>query len=384
MMVFLFWLGFALLMYHLVVYPVFLWMANRLNKTPVVNAIKSDLALPKITVICPAYNEEKHIEAKIKAFLALDYPIDKIKMIVISDDSTDSTNEIVKYYTDRNVELVVQTPRGGKQKAHNLIEPSIDSDYVLSTDANSLFAPDSVKELLKVMLSDDRIGIVSGELKLIKNGKSDSGEGLYWKYECFVKQMDSSFASIIGCNGSIYLIKRELFGQIHPTAIDDFERTLHVLSKNFKAVYAPRAVVTEEVTKQALEEINRKIRIITREWFSISRYAHLLNPFRFPRISLILFSHKLLRWMFFLFLLMMLIASAFIQTTFFNILFFLQLAFYLIGTVGLLAQKHDKNLPGLSLVSYVTAMGWSSMVAFFNFLFRVDITTWNPIRNKEN
>ena len=379
-----FWLGCFLLLYHIVMYPAILWIVNSLRKRSVSAEFYLPEDLPSITVICPAFNEEKHIEAKIKSFLALDYPADKIKMIVISDDSTDGTNEIVRHYTDRNVELVIQTPRGGKQRAHNLVEPSINTDFVLSTDANSLFAANAVKELLKVMLSDTRTGIVSGELKLIKKGDRDSGEGLYWKYECFVKKMDSSFASIIGSNGSIYLIRRELFGQIDPSAIDDFERTLHVLSNGFRAVYTPLAVVTEEVTQQAREEISRKIRIITREWFSLGRYTHLLNPFSFGRISLILFSHKLLRWLFFLFLLMMLVSSAFISTPFYKVVFALQLVFYLIGIAGLAAQKYNKHVPVLSLVSYITAMGWASMVAFFYCLFKVNLQTWNPVRRQGN
>ncbi|MFO7660722.1 MAG: glycosyltransferase family 2 protein [Candidatus Cloacimonadaceae bacterium] len=381
---FTFWLGFFLLLYHIVMYPAILWIVNSFRKNKETTEPFLPEELPSITVICPAYNEEKHIEAKIKSFLALDYPADKIKMIVISDDSTDGTNEIVRHYTDGNVELVIQTPRGGKQRAHNLVEPTIDTDFVLSTDANSLFEAEAVKELLEVMLSDTRNGIVSGELKLVKNGSGDSGEGLYWKYECFIKKMDSAFASIIGSNGSIYLIRRELFGQIHPSSIDDFERTLHVLSEGFKAVYAPLAVVTEEVTQQAQEEIRRKIRIITREWFSLGRYPQLLNPFRFGRISLILFSHKLLRWMFFLYLLMMLISSAFLQTPFYEFAFALQLVFYLIGITGLAAHKLNKHVPGLSLVSYITAMGWASLVAFYNYIFKVNLQTWNPIRRQGN
>lgn len=369
-----------LMFYHIAFYPLILWFLLN-NFTKVKANDNTDSAIyPTITVICPAYNEECSIGDKIKSFVELDYPKDKIKMIVISDDSQDNTNSIVQEFSDRNVELIIQSPRGGKQRAHNLVEPSISSDYVLSTDANSLFKPDAVKELVKVIQSSPQIGIVSGELRLISKNNLDSGEGLYWKYECFLKSMDSDFASIIGSNGSIYLIKRDMFGQIHPQTIDDFERTLHVLSNGYKAVYAPQAVVFEYCSERAVEEINRKIRIITREWFALSRYKQLLNPFRYGKISLILISHKLLRWMIFLFMGILLVTSWFINSVISLTFFYMQIIFYLTGIIVILTQNQKLHIPGLSLIAYVTAMGWASAVAFFKFIFKKDMGIWNPTR----
>lgn len=381
--VIIFWLGFYLLLYHIAIYPLILWILNRFNKLDNKATIIEQERLPTVTVLCPAYNEELHIEEKILSFLALDYPVDKIKMIVISDDSTDNTNSIVQKYTDRNVHLVVQKPRGGKQRAHNLVEPSIDTDLVLSTDANSIFAPDALKQLVLVMQSDPQIGMAAGELKLEKKGSQESGEGLYWKYESMLKKLDTAFSSIICANGSLYIIRRSLFGQVRPGTVDDFERTLHVLSNNYRAVYVPQAIVTEDVTEKAIEEISRKVRIITREWIAFKKYAGLLNPFEYGRISFILFSHKVIRWLFFLFLLFMLIGSALAGTPFYQWLFLLQILFYVIGTLELVLQRDNKHIPGAGLIAYVTAMGWSSFLAFIRFVFNKNTGIWNPVRTPQ-
>jgi len=165
-MVYLFWGSLTILSYHLFGYGFLLYLLNFFSKTQRGETHLEDY--PTVTVLCPAYNEEKVIEKKIRSFLELNYPMNKIKMIVISDDSNDGTNEIVQKFSDRNVELVIQKPRRGKQSGHNLVEPEIDSEYVLSTDANSIFAPDAVKKLVKRMQSEPNIALVSGELKLIK------------------------------------------------------------------------------------------------------------------------------------------------------------------------------------------------------------------------
>jgi poly-beta-1,6-N-acetyl-D-glucosamine synthase len=378
-----FWSGFLILLYHVFLYGIILWAWSKIRKQRIGPIqVADDDSLPSITVVCAAYNEEASIEEKIKSFLALDYPKDKIKMLIVSDDSSDNTNTIVSKYTEFNVDLVIQKPRGGKQKAHNLVQPFIYTDYILSTDANSIFAPDSVKLLVRKMKSDESIGIVSGELILIKKNEKDSGEGLYWKYECFLKQQDSNFASIVGSNGSIFLIRRELFTQIHPNSCDDFERTLFVLSKGVKAKYERKALVTEEVTEYAREEIKRKIRIITTEWYALKRNIGLLNPFKFGKISLVLFSHKIIRWLFFLFMLMMLVSSALIADRFYQWIFLLQLFIYWIGILELTLQKSGRHIPGMGIFAYITAMGWASMIAFFKFLFNADMGIWNPVRKK--
>lgn len=376
----LFWLSWLLLAYHLVGYGLLLFVFNKLFP----RKQKPDAVLteyPRIIVLCPAFNEEKVIEDKIHSFLNLNYPQDKISMIVISDDSTDATNEIVKRYTDRNISLVIQKPRAGKQSAHNLVLPQLDCDFVLSTDANSIFSPDAVMILVKAITADPAIGMVAGSLKLVKAESGSSGEGLYWKYESYLKQLDSAFHSIICGNGSIFIIKRSLFTEIHPQSADDFERTLIVLKEGYIATYEPSAVVYEDETEKASQEISRKIRIINQEWYAVLRNALLLNPFRYPKISFLLISHKLLRWLFFVFVLTGFITSALLlDKWFYSSVFVLQVIFYLLGALGLAAQAKEKRIPFTGFPGYFVAMIYSSAVAFLNFLRRKNYGLWKPIR----
>lgn len=378
-MIFVFWFACFIVFYHLFGYGILLSIIARMRKENIKKILKE---YPSITVLCPAYNEEEKIEEKIISFLNINYPKDKIKMIVISDDSTDNTNEIVKKYINKNIELVIQKPRKGKPSGHNLVEPSINSDYVLSTDGNSLFEPNSVIELVKIIISDKKIGIVSGALKLKIKGYDDSGEGLYWKYESYIKELESSYHSILGSNGSIFLIKRELFSQIHPASVDDFERTLQVLKNKYLARYASRAIVFEEVTENPIEELKRKVRIISREWFALQRNITLLNPFKHSKIFWMMISHKLIRWLFFLWFTIIFVSNIFLvnHSRVFMILFVLQVIGYLAGFVEIILEKNGKSNKLLKLPAYFMIMYYASLMGFVRFVRGKQVTTWNTIR----
>jgi cellulose synthase/poly-beta-1,6-N-acetylglucosamine synthase-like glycosyltransferase len=375
-MIYLFWISVFILFYHLIGYGVLLKFLNILKRRKFNNTELSDF--PTITVLCPAFNEEDVIDEKIRSFLTLDYPKDKIEMIVISDDSTDRTNEIVNNYTaEKNVKLVIQKPRRGKQSGHNLVEPSITSEYILSTDANSIFKSDSVKLLLQTMKKDPQIKIVSGELKLLKGEGEDSGEGLYWKYESWLKRMESDFHSIIGSNGSIYLIKREYFKQVDPASVDDFERTLLVLKAGKKAKYEPKAVVTEDVTEKPIEEIGRKIRMITQQWQCLERNTFVFNIFRNFRVFFMFVSHKLIRWMLPAFSLAIIISSISLRSImFYKLCLLTQLLIYCFGYLEISLEKKGKSINKLKLPAYFTAMNYSALIAFFKYLKSEKFSTW--------
>ena len=375
-----FWILVSLIAYHLLGYPLILLIIGQKKKTKVSCEITN---YSKITVLCPAYNEEKHIEEKIQSFLELNYPNDKIEMIIISDDSTDRTNEIVrKFEKKHNIRLVIQKPRKGKPSGHNLVESELNSDFIVSTDANSIFHPEAINELVKTITSNPKIGIVSGCLRLQKSNAQESGEGSYWKYESLIKQLESNLFSIIGSNGSLYIIRRELFGQIHPASVDDFERTLQVLVKNKIGKYQSRAIVYEEATERPTEELKRKIRIISREWFSLKRNIVLLNPFKYPKISFILFSHKILRWLIGFLSLGVFISSLSLLSQLFFRIFCIVMGFVIItGFIELLLERFGKSIKPFKFCAYFTAMNYAAILAFIKFLFGKQLTTWNTIRN---
>ncbi len=368
-----------ILLYHIFFYGFILKIFSSEKPSPE----KNIQDYPTITVLCPAYNEELVIESKIMSFLRLDYPKDRIKLIVISDDSTDNTNEIVRRFEEKGyIELVVQSPRRGKPSGHNLVQPGINSDYIVSTDANSIFDSQAMKELVKTMNTSSNVGMVVGKLKLVKNNGQDSGEGLYWKYESWLKSMDSRFYSVICANGSLFMVKRELFTQIHPTSVDDFERTLIVLKKGYIAKYCPDAFVTEDVTEKPSEEIKRKIRIISREWSALSRQREVLNFFKFPEPAFLLASHKLIRWLLPLFSLLLLVSNCFLLNTFFYRLIFLgQIFVYLSGLIELQLEKCGKGLSPLKLTAYWVAMNYAALMAILISIKGTQQTMWSTKRN---
>lgn len=379
-MLIIFFTSIFIILYHLIFYVLIVKFMKKKRKYP-----PELTEFPTITILCPAYNEAKDIEDKIHSFMNLDYPKNKIKMIVISDDSIDGTNEIVqKYAKEDYLELVVQKPRKGKVSGHNLVEPSISSEYILSTDANSLFEPQAVKELVKIIKSNDEIGIVTGTLKLKKKNSSDSGEGLYWKYESYIKKTESDFYSVLGSNGSIFLIKRELFTKIHPSSVDDFERTLQVLRKKYIGKYCPDSIVYEEVTENPSEEMKRKIRIISREWFALERNISLLNPFKFPKISWMFFSHKLIRWLFFLWCILIFVSNAFLigENLFFMTTFIVQILGYVLGIIEIILEKNGKSNRLMKIPAYFVVMFYASLMGFIKYLKREQAATWNTIREE--
>ena len=377
----LFWCSFGLLAYHLFGYPFLLLLINKIKPKQKELNCKLPQPLPTVTVLCPAYNEEESIAKKIESFLQMDYPRDRVKMIVISDDSSDRTNEIVESFSGQNVELLIQKPSRGKPSALNMVLPMLDSDYVLSTDANCMFAPDALNLLMEKMLSNPRLGLVSGEVRIVPGEGNRSGEGLYWRYESWLKSLESELGCIIGANGGIFLIRTDLFEKVDPQSVDDFERVLTVLKKAWKTAYEPRGKVFEEETQSAKQEMSRKIRIVTREWFVVERNLALLNPFRHPAVCFKLFSHKLLRWLFFVFVLTGFIASVFLSSIlFYRIIFCLQAAVYGYGALSLLLQKRNLRLPFSTAPAYLMAMIWSSMAAFFRYITRTRMNTWEPVR----
>ncbi len=382
-MTYIFWGSAALLIYHIILYPILIKSLSSLKKNQAVSEITN---YPRITVLCPAFNEEDVLAGKLDSFVKLDYPKDKIDLIVISDDSEDKTNDIALEYASRysNISLRVQKPRKGKPSGHNMIEPDLLCDYVVSTDANSIFAPDSIKELVAMIQSDKKIGLVSGQLKYITSNGNSSGEGAYWKYENFIKKCESRLKSIIVANGSIFLIKRDLFTQIHPASTDDFERTLITLENHQIAKFQPSAIVEEEVSQESKEEFKRKIRIISREWDAVKRHKQLLNPFKYFYASFSLISHKILRWLFFIFVILLFWSNIWLAVTdgkLYLALIVLQAFFYVIGGLDFVVKNGNPLKKITKLPGYFMIMIVSSMLAFFRFLKGNQKATWSTIRS---
>jgi len=374
-MIYLFYITMFLAFYHLFFYGIILQLIATITHK------KIDLPedyMPTVTVVTAAYNEEEYIEEKLQSFINLDYPKDIINLVIVSDDSYDDTNIIVQKYVNKfnNITLVIQKPRNGKASGLNLIEPEIDSEIVISTDASSILEKDAVKKLVRYF-NVDSIGLVTGKLKYIRKNEEESGEGLYWKYETWIRMNESKIYSIIVASGCLFAIRRKLYKQIHPSSPDDFERTLVTLENGYRAVIELEAVAYEYLTVKASDEIKRKIRIISREWFALLRHKVLLNPFKFPIISLFLFSHKIIRWLL-PFISISLIGSAISlrHIPFMSYFLYTTLLILVFGLLELLLEKNDKSIKLFKVPAYLIAMNYASLMALIKFIMGKQQNTW--------
>jgi len=329
-----FWLCLGLLVYVYLGYPTLLAL---LPKRDV--AARTDLPdadLPRVSLVVAAHNEEKVIEEKVKNCLALDYPKDRLEIWVASDGSSDGTNEILAGYEGQGIHVHRVEPRGGKTRALNLTVPMATGEVLVFSDANAMYRPDALRKLVR-HFKEPKVGGVTGDVRLLNDDISfGQSEGLYYRYERWIQLMESRFHSIIGVDGAMYAIRRELF--VPPSnniILDDFVISMTVAAKGYRVLYDPESVATESATPDAAQEFRRKIRISAGAAQAIKQREGLPGPGQ-GRLLYCYLSHKVLRWLSPWFLLGVLIANLHLLGCGWGYVLFLaaQLAFYGAALVG--------------------------------------------------
>ena len=240
-------LSIACAAYVYVGYPILVWMLARLFGRSAVPAAADNTDLPFVSLVIAAHNECDVINDRIQNALALDYPRDRFEIMIVSDGSTDSTNAIVQSYANRGVTLLAFEKNRGKAAALNDAFRQIKGDVVVLSDANTNMAPDAVRRLAE-WFADPNVGVVCGKLELVDPVSGRNVDGVYWKYENFLKKCESRLGALLGTNGAIYAIRRELFpGMTDGLVIDDFVIPLLArLKSGCRLQFDPRAVATEE------------------------------------------------------------------------------------------------------------------------------------------
>jgi len=346
-----------------------------------------DEELPTVSIVVAAYNEEKVIEAKIHNMLALDYPKDKLEIIIGSDGSTDRTNEIVSAYREQEIQLINYTDRGGKTNVLNRTIPRATGDIIVLSDANTMYAKNALQKIIRYF-RDSAVGCVCGELRFVSpEGKQDS-ETAYWKYEVLLKFLESKLGTVLGANGAIYAIRRELFEPIPPdTVIDDFLIGMNVKKKGYKVYYDAEAVAYEETTSDVKAEFTRRKRIGAGNFHALTKTLSLLNPAK-GFVAFAYLSHKVIRWCVpFLMLLALgtnipvLIKMAHPNSNHMGLpllyggLFSLQLLFYLLALGGHLTR--NRTSPKLlRLPYYFVSMNIALLFGFFRFITKTQKVAW--------
>ena len=292
-----YWVLLFLLVHCYVLFPVTLPFVSEIFKRKGSKAEGGE-ELPKVSILISAYNEEAVIERKIQNLLELDYPKEKLEILIGDDGSADRTAEIVERYKDQGITLVKAPQNAGKAAMLNRLHKHATGDILLFCDANTILFPNVVRKLIDPF-KDKKNGCACGHLILTDKSGSELGRGesAYWDLESEIKKFEGMMDLLIGGNGALYAIRRELYTDL-PTkksVMDDFFVTTKILQKGYYSTFISSAIGTEQTSKETTGEYRRKVRIGRANFNYLLSYLPLLNPFR-PLRCYLFFSHKILRW----------------------------------------------------------------------------------------
>jgi cellulose synthase/poly-beta-1,6-N-acetylglucosamine synthase-like glycosyltransferase len=252
---------------------------------------------PSVTLIIAAYNEEKIIAERLDNALAMDYPRDRLQILVASDGSTDGTDDIVASYASKGV-LLLSLPRRGKIRTLNAAVARATGKILVFSDANIMCRADTLRELV-ANFADASVGGVAGHTTYTLDPASESssyGERLYWRYDTWLKKLESQTGSIVSAHGGLYAIRRVLFRPVADGAVtDDFAISTSVIAHGYRLVFEPKALATEVAVPEAKREFRRRVRLMTRGLRGVFLRRRLLNPRKYGFYSVVLASHKLAR-----------------------------------------------------------------------------------------
>jgi len=339
---------------------------------------------PGVSLVTVAYNEEKVIRKKIENSLALDYPHDKLEIIVASDGSTDKTAEIVAEYAVKGIKLNHSIERKGKTAAQNDAVSKSRGEVIVFSDANAIYARNAIKKLVR-NFDDKRVGCVCGELKYTNSSESVAGksESLYWKYEKFLKRKESQISSLLGVTGSIYAVRRALYVPLKQDIISDFVEPLKIVRNRHKVVYEPEAISFEKASADMKTEFERKTRIVTRSIRGLFNERELLNPFKHGIFSIQLISHKLLRWTVPLFLIGLFVSNLFLwdNGNVYRSLLIFQIVFYLSALVAWVFELIGSQIKLFYIPYYFCMVNSAALVGWFKYLTGQKEVVWETARN---
>ena len=374
-MTILFWFSALLILYIYVGYPILL---RYLPKKPL--TFTSTASLPRVTVLIPAFNEANVIEGTIRNKLTQHYPADLIDIIVISDESDDETDQIVQKIAAENprVALVRQTPRQGKTAGLNLAMQQAQGDIIVFSDANSHYEQNAIANLV-ACFSDPQVGYVTGKMVYANSDGSLVGDGCsaYMKYENHMRALETQVASVVGVDGGIDAIRKELYQPMNADQLPDFVLPLKVVTQGKRVIYCESALLNEESLSNSQSEFRMRVRVSLRAYWAMNDMKHLFNPFTYGLFALQITSHKLLRYIAFIPLLLAFVSNGFItHNAFYALTFLIQIIFY--GSAAFVSLNDGTKNRWLGLANYFCLINIASAMAFVKFLKGEKIVLWKP------
>jgi cellulose synthase/poly-beta-1,6-N-acetylglucosamine synthase-like glycosyltransferase len=347
-------------------------------------------SLPRVCMFVTAYNEADYVDMKVNNMLELDYPIENMQFLWITDGSEDGTPDILKKYPRMEVHHLPK--RNGKIHAMNRGMQFVDASIVIFSDSNTKLCREAVKIIVSTF-DDPNVGCIAGEKRVISKGTDNaagSGENLYWKFESWVKQMDSDLNSAVGAVGELFAIRTQLFEEVeNDTILDDFIISLRIAEKGFRIVYTPGAFAVETASANVSEELKRKVRIAAGGLQALVRLKNLLNPFRHGLLSFQYISHKVLRWTIApiaLFLLPLINLFILLEERevnnlqFYSYFLYFQVFLYLMALFGWLLENRKIRFKLLFVPYYFTAINYASILGWLRFLKGKQSVNWEKAK----
>jgi poly-beta-1,6-N-acetyl-D-glucosamine synthase len=384
MLKFLFFTSFLILSYSYIGYGIILYLLVKIKRLfPKRTFSNADPYFePEITLIVAAYNEEDIIEQKINNSLDLDYPSGKLRLIFVTDGSDDATPAIISKYDQ--ITLLHQADRKGKLSAVNRAIKFVDTPFVIFSDANTLLNSASIRKIVK-HYADPQVGGVAGEKKIISMEKDKAvaaGEGIYWKYESFLKRLDSEFYTVVGAAGELFSIRTSLFHDVPSnTIIEDFVQSLQLCKDGWVVRYEPDAYATESASSSMREEQKRKVRIAAGAFQAMIILKDLFNIFRYPVLSFQFISHRILRWTLCPICLVTGLISNFLLVYYkegrlFIVVLLVQIVFYAMALTGWIFSKKNIKSKVFYVPYYFLFMNLSVFLGFYRHIRKKQTAVW--------
>ena len=372
-MVALFWFSVCAVLYAYFGYPLMLLLIILCRKQEVK---VGDRFFPSVAIIITAHNESKRIEKKLQNTLQIEYPKDRLDIIVASDASSDTTDQIVTAHSDKGIHLVRSPYRGGKEFAQRCAIEQSSSEIIVFTDVATMLERDGIKKIVS-NFADPSIGCVSSQDRFIDEQGQISGEGAYVRYEMWLRSLETKVHSVVGLSGSFFAARRQICRDWPTDIPSDFSTLLNAIRADFRGISDPRSIGMYPNIQDERREFERKVRTITRGISALMAHKALLNPFRYGLFSWQIFSHKLMRWLVPWFLILAFISNFALATGshFYRLLFIPHIGFYVLAIAG---SRLSATNTSLKVPSYFMRTNCAIAISWIKYIKGDRFVTWTP------
>jgi cellulose synthase/poly-beta-1,6-N-acetylglucosamine synthase-like glycosyltransferase len=374
-----FWICYGLLAYTYALYPLLVIVLAIRFGMPVIR----DDVLRRVTIIVTAYNEANSIRAKLDNLVALEYPRHLTQILVVSDGSSDSTEEIAAGYEMRPIRVLRIDGRQGKTACQNAAALAADGEILVFTDATTRLKSDAIRALMR-NFADPQVGCVGGRLEYVSDADTMTGSGgeSYWSYEIRLRAGESALGSLIGVSGCLYAVRKSTYRPIHPGLISDFAIAMKIRELGLRTVLAPDACCYELTLEDGARELSMRVRVGIRSLNALVHERRFLNPLKYGRFAWQLWSHKVLRYASPFLWIGGLTANAVLVEyhTAYLVLLVGQCATIVAGIAGFVFQNRNRNLGILAKPYYFVLTNLASLIAALRYLRGDRMVIWTPLR----